>query len=347
MRVVEVGAPDLQRVLAQDLGDFVHDPLDADHPLRAAEAPEGGVGDGVGLAAVRRDPRVGQVVGVVGVEHGAIADRHRQVVGHAAARRLIELDTLDAAVAVESDPVVDAKVVALAGDDHVLVAVVAELGGATGLARDQGGGGGRQVAVAFLAAEGAAHAPDFHRHRMVGQAQHLGHRVLDLAGMLGRAMDGDIAVLSGHGEGDLTLEIEMLLATDVDPARQLVRGGLDGPGGIAPGHDGGCLQKRFRVHGLVDGDDGRQVLVVDPGQTRRRAGRLQRLGGDGEQGLAGIFDQTIGEQRVVAHRRADVVGPGDIGGADHTDHAGGAFHRREIHALYPRVGAGAHGHVNR
>ena len=159
-------------------------------------------------------------------------------------------------------------------------------------------------------------------------------------------MNGDIAVLSGHGERDLTLEIKMLLATDGDPAFQLVRRGLDGLGGVAPGHDVGGFQKRFRVHGLIDGDDGRQVLVVDPGQTCRRAGRLQTLGGDGEQCLAGIFDQTVGEQRVVAHGRADVVGPGDVGGADDTDHAGGAFHRREIHAQYPRVGPLAHRHVN-
>ncbi len=66
---VEVGPPHLERVEPALARDLVHHPLDADHALRAAEAAEGGVGDRVGLAALRADAHRLEEVAVVGVEH--------------------------------------------------------------------------------------------------------------------------------------------------------------------------------------------------------------------------------------------------------------------------------------
>ncbi len=72
---VVVGLAHCQGIAAQVAGDVVHHLLDGDHPLRAAEATVGGVGGGVGLAAVAMHRGIAQVVGVVGVEHGAVDDR--------------------------------------------------------------------------------------------------------------------------------------------------------------------------------------------------------------------------------------------------------------------------------
>ena len=99
---------------------------------------------------------------------------------------------------VEADLVVDDEVVALAGDDHVVVAVGAALGGAAGLLGDDGADAGEQVALGLLAAEGAAHAADLDRDRVRGHVQHLGDHVLDLGRVLGRGVDRDLVVLARH-----------------------------------------------------------------------------------------------------------------------------------------------------
>ncbi len=67
---------------------------------------------------------------------------------------------LDPALAVEADVIVRGEIVALAGHDHVVVAVGAELGGAAGLRGDQRAGGGEGGGLGLLAAERAAHPAD-------------------------------------------------------------------------------------------------------------------------------------------------------------------------------------------
>ena len=69
------------------------------------------------------DERVVQLIRIVGVEHGAVGDAGGEIRGIAAARRVIEANADDPAVVVETHVVVDAELVALAGDDHVVVAV--------------------------------------------------------------------------------------------------------------------------------------------------------------------------------------------------------------------------------
>ncbi|MOA39495.1 hypothetical protein D3C78_1612810 [compost metagenome] len=76
---VVVGLAHRQRVERQAAGDMVHHLFDGDHPLRAAEAPVGSVRRGVGLAAMTVDRGVAEVIGVVGVEHGAVDDGCRKV----------------------------------------------------------------------------------------------------------------------------------------------------------------------------------------------------------------------------------------------------------------------------
>jgi hypothetical protein len=68
---VEVGAPHVERVLAEAAGDGVEDVLHGDRALRAAEAAEGGVALRVRLPRVAVDGDVRQPVGVVEVADGA------------------------------------------------------------------------------------------------------------------------------------------------------------------------------------------------------------------------------------------------------------------------------------
>jgi hypothetical protein len=74
-RTVEIGLSHLERVAAERGGDRVHHPLDRHHPLRPAEAAEGGVRDGVGLQPLRDDLDRGQEVAIVRVEHRPVVDR--------------------------------------------------------------------------------------------------------------------------------------------------------------------------------------------------------------------------------------------------------------------------------
>ena len=130
LAAVEIQLADLERVLAERIGDLLDDALGDDHALRPAEAAKGGVGDRVGLQRLGGEIYIRVEIGVVGMEQRAVGDRAGEVGGKAAAGGEVAFDRMDAAVLVEADVVVDDEVVALAGRDHVLVAVGADFHGA-------------------------------------------------------------------------------------------------------------------------------------------------------------------------------------------------------------------------
>lgn len=305
----------------------------------------------MGLEAVREDLHRRQVVGVVGVEHRPIVDRQRQVGRRPAARGQLQRNGGQPPLIVEADVVGGLEVMPLAGHDHVLVAIRTALGRAAGLHRDQGGGGGEQRGLRLLAAEAFAHAADLHGDGGVWAIQHARDQVLDLAGMLGRRPDVDVAVLARRGQGHLALEVEVVLAADrelaLDPAR---RGGERGLG-VAARHALRGLD--LQVHGPSGGDvdGGRQILVLDDGQAGGGACGGDRDGGDGEQALAHAIDLasrrlTGSEQLVVVDHRADVVLAGDVLGGQHQHHAGRGADGREIQLGDLRMRAGAHAQVH-
>ena len=88
-------------------------------------------------------------------------------------------------VCAEADAVVDAKVVAFARDDHVIVAVIPHFAGAPRPRGGDGAGNGKRVALTFLATEAAPHPAGLDAHGMHGFAQGFGHFMLDLGGVLG------------------------------------------------------------------------------------------------------------------------------------------------------------------
>ena len=123
----EIGLAHVERIEAALARDRVHHALDRQHALRAAEAAEGGVGDGVGLQPARGDVDVGQPVAIAGVEHRAVDDAGRQVGRAAAARVEDDVVDADAAVVVVADRPVGAEIVALAGEDEIVVAIEPQL----------------------------------------------------------------------------------------------------------------------------------------------------------------------------------------------------------------------------
>ena len=221
---VEIGLAHVERVLARAAGDHLHQAFGKQHALRATEAAEGGVGDSVGAKPARGDARGGIEIGIIRMEHGAVADGIGKIRRIAAAGEKIDINTGDATLAVEACRVVDAEIMALAGQHHVLVAVEAAFGEATKEARGECGEAGPLRGLAFLAAEGAAHAAAFDRHHGGLHMQHVGDKVLDLRRVLRGAMHGDRTMLLRHGEAHLPFEVEMLLSADAKAFRDAVLG---------------------------------------------------------------------------------------------------------------------------
>src|SRR5690606_8437528 len=202
--------------------DLVHDVFNRKHALRAAEAAEGGVRHRVRFAAMRHDADVLQEVRVVAMEHRAVVDGAGKIRRHATARGEHELDAFDTAGIVEADVVVDDEVVALAGHDHVVVAIQPELAGLAGVACHHGRDTGDECRLALLAAERAAHAPAFD-HDVLEMPGRSGRReVLYLAGVLSRAVYRESAVLAREHHRDLALQVELVLPADAGAAASTV-----------------------------------------------------------------------------------------------------------------------------
>ena len=92
---------------------------------------------------------------------------------------------------------------ALAGDHHIVIAVIAHFAGLTGLTRRNGTANRQRVALAFLAAKTTTHAAHFTADRIHRHAQSISDLVLDFGGVLGRAVHNHIPAFLGQGEGCL------------------------------------------------------------------------------------------------------------------------------------------------
>ena len=294
------------------------------------------------LAAVRRDASIVEEIAVVRMEHRPVADRRRQVCGHAAARGHVERDRPDATVVVEADVVVDAEIVTLAGHDHVVVAVEPELGRTSGPACDEGGDGRHEGGLAFLAAEPSAHAADLDRNRMVRHGEDLGDVVLDLARVLGRGIDEHVAVLARNRHGDHAFEVEVILAANPDSPLDAIRAVGEQLVGIAESHLVFGEDEAFAFHRRIDVENGFKVLVDDFRLRRGPSGGLDVLGRHREEGLADILHQPLRKDRVVAHDRTAVVYSGNVRGTDHAHRSRIGPDLGEVHVDDAGMGPLAH-----
>ncbi len=257
----------------------------------------------------------------------------------AAARRINRIDGQDMAVIVEADLVIADEIVALAGDDHVVVAVRPQLHRPLQLAGRQRRDDGEQVGLGFLAAEPAAHAPDLDRDGMRADAEHLRHHVLHLARVLGRGHHQHVLILAGNGERDLALEVEMILTADRHRGLEPARTGLQRCGDIAALE----LQRLRdqRPAGFArrsDIEQRRGFFINRLGQQRR----LPRLAPcprhHRKERLAVMRDHIRRENRLVmAVRRGDVVDAGNIRHRQHGEHARRALDSHQVERDQPAM----------
>lgn len=117
--------------------------------------------------------------------------------GMAAAQRLLDDDTFNPAFIVIANPIVDADIVTFARHHHVIVAVIPDLCRQPGQPGHKSHSAGRQIALGLLAAKSATHAATVHGYGMKWHTKNMGHRVLDLAGVLGSRMHEDFIIFTG------------------------------------------------------------------------------------------------------------------------------------------------------
>ncbi len=243
----------------------------------------------------------------------------------------------DAAIGVEADLVIDAKVVALAGHDHVVIAVEPDLAGPAGDTRRERGNSGPLRGLALLAAEGAAHASNLDSDGSVGHAQHMRDDVLQFARMLGRGIDQHV-VFAGNGKRHLTFEIEMFLTADLELPSDPQRACGESRRAVAFGEDAIGQNAGIGRQGLVDRDQRRIRVDFDVGEPDGAARGVAAASRDRKYDLAVELDVPIGEHRIVALERTDIVLSGNIARGQHRNHVRGDAYCRKIDRLDAAAG---------
>jgi hypothetical protein len=212
------------------------------------------------------------------------------------------------------------KAVPLAGDGHVLRPGQAQPDRSPGQRRSQSGDGGEAVRLHLLAAEAAAHAQALHGHLVAPDAEHVGDDLLGLRRVLGAALHEHLAALVDVREGAVGLEVEVLLAGELQLAAE------DVGRGVEAGLHVTTLQVRLpaleapRRDRLPDGHQGGQRLEVHLDRLRAEPGGLDRLGEHPADGVA-VEHDLGGEERLVV-LDPGVVDARDVGGGEDPDHAG-------------------------
>jgi len=338
---VEIGAAHFQRVLAERISDFLDDPFAAKHALRAAKAAKGRVGHRIGFHRSGGQPYIRQIVAIVCMKQRPVGHRPRKIGGKAASGGEYRVDRFDAAIIIISDVIIDVEIMALAGGDHIVVAIRADLDGTVVALCGNCGDRGKLVALGFLAAEAAAHAPREDRDRVGHGAERMRNHVLNFAGMLRRGIDRHLVILAGNGHRDMALQIEMILAADPHLTRQKVRRIFQRPVHIT-------IAQRQRVgdmrivgrHRAYDIRLVRMVFIIDFRKLRRTAGGVPRFGDDGEDRLTEKGALAIGQNRfVMACGRAEIVCSGNVGCGQYTDDARRRPHPFKIHTRDGGTGA--------
>ena len=150
-------------------------------------------------------------------------------------------------------------------------------------------------------------------------AEHVGHDVLGLRRVLRARLDEDLAVLVDQGQRGLGLQVEVLLAADLEFAAEPVGGRLQRGGRVAAADRAVLALVAAGPDRVAGGDQRGQRLVVglDPG--RSQPGRFQGLAQHPADRVPVVHD-LAGEQRLVM-LLAGVVQAGHVVGGQHPDHA--------------------------
>ena len=250
---------------------------------------------------------------------------------------MLEIDAGDPAVVMKAGPVLDAELVALSGDDHVVVPVVTHL---ASLARQPGrdsARAGKRIALRFLSSERAAHPPDFHLDGAHGDAERVRRLVLNFSRVLAGALDRHRSRLRREGERNLAFKIKMLLAAYFDFSFDDMGRRRNRRVRAASLADHRFIEIRIRSDRFIKGDDCRERIVIDFGLARCCPRGVVRLGDNNEQGLACEMHRPFRQQRLLHRDRRNVVCAGQIFRSHHRDHRRRRPHLRKIHPPDPAM----------
>ena len=270
--------------------------------------------------------------------------QHRlgEVEAPAAVRGQRRLESLDQSVVVEAHPPLGVEAVALAAHGEVLGAVQPEPDRAAGQDAAESRDRGEAVRLHLLAAEPATHAQALHGHLVAVQAEHVGHDLLRLRGMLGAALHEDLPALVDQRQGAVRLEVEVLLSGELELSAEHVRGRLD------PGSHVTALDRRLgalegvRRDRVLDVDQRRQRLQVEHHGRSTEPGRFECLAQHPADGVA-VEADLVREQRLVV-LDPGVVDARHVGGGEHAHDPRYVVRRGHVEARDPGPGhRGLHG----
>ncbi len=109
------------------------------------------------------------MIGIFSMCHRPYRNCLGQIIRHPAAQILIHNQRAYPALLIKPDLIDQLHIMTFAGDPHIIIPVIDQPGRAACFAGRQRGDTGGQVALAFLAAETAAHPPDLNLHIMIRQ----------------------------------------------------------------------------------------------------------------------------------------------------------------------------------
>ncbi len=266
-------------------------------------------------------PDVGDPVRVVDVAQRAGQHRLGQVEAPAAVGGQGRVERLQPAVVVEAHPPLRVEAVPLAGHREVLGAVEPQPDRPAGEHGAERGDRREPVRLHLLAAEAAAHPQALHGDLVAVQAEHVRDDLLGLGRVLRAALDEDLPALVDEGQRGVRLEVEVLLAGELELAAEHVRrpgeAGLDvaaAPAAVAP------PWKLCGVDRLAHRHEGRQRLGVDLDRRGAEPGRLDRLAEHPAHRVA--VEHDLGREQRLVVLDARVVDAGDVGRGEHPHDTG-------------------------
>ena len=190
----------------------------------------------------------------------------------------------------------------LAGDHEVVVAVKAQFDGAFELVCRHRRPHGQVTGLRFFAPKAAAHAPAFHAHGVVVQAQSVGHPVLHFTRVLGAGVHHPLVLLLGQHVGNLALQIEMFLPPDFQRAAQGVRCAGQRLACVAPVHKDRRQHIAFGSQGVLDAQNGGQGSDVELHMACRMAGLHYRLSHHQADDLADVLHGVSGKHGFITRK---------------------------------------------
>jgi hypothetical protein len=200
---------------------------------------------------------------------------------------------------------------------------------------------GQMAGLGFLAAEAAAHAPAFHAHAVVVDAQRMRHPVLHLARVLGAGIHQPLVLLLGHHVGDLPLQVEVLLAADLELAAAAVRARAS-PACASPRRTRtGGSTKLCAANASCTSAPRAAVRCPACHLARARPACLHhRVGHHQADDLADVLHRVDGKDGLVMGKRGQDRVAGDVAAPAPRRARPASPARRRIHALQPPCATG-------